>query len=467
MENLDQNWTPQMRSALDAAIAGESLLVIGGAGTGKTWWIHQTVPVLTALGKNVLVVTYTGAAAIRINAVTIHRAFGMRPEKSMLEYRETNVSRKVLDMLSIVDVVIIDEISMVSSPVLDQIANRLSSSAQTSGNLSASKQKFNENFGGRQLILVGDPYQLPPLSKNPTLEHAREYGYRSLWWFDSKSYHAESLKHFEFDVHFRQTEREFIEILSTLRTGELNANHVPFFRTRHESIVQFKSSDDPVHLVSKNIRRDEINKKKLDELSLPERRSPIIWEKKPEYESESPPAPFLLTFKVGAKIVFTLNKYDEEGNIMWVNGTQGVIEKIVPESGSFVNHVFVRLESGDTQRVERESFEEYKPTLEIDPETEKKHIVHELVSSAKQFPFVLGWAITIHKSQGATFTKTRVELDNIFAAGMTYVALSRTRSAEDLTITGSEFGEHHVKEIDPLLGEYIYKWYRHHLGDND
>jgi hypothetical protein len=445
--------TESMRNATKAALAGESMIVIGGAGTGKTQWIREIANSLVELGRDVLVVAPTATAAIRANGFTIHRAFGIAA-KPGIEF-ETSVSMpsQLNSVVGSIDTLIIDEISMISAPMLDQIAMRLRATQRQ--RIAPSDQEISKHFGNRQIILVGDPFQIKPVSKH-IAPYLPEFGYKSIWWFSAKSYDSTSLRHVELRDHFRQDDTEFLDHLISLRHGKTTDQLFEFFKKRQQQNDYSENELAGISLVAKKRQRDEINSKRLAMLTTEIRSSDIVWEKKPQNGESTPhEIPRLLEFKLGARVVMTLNKYNESGWTLWVNGSQGTIVGINPKSGTHVNYVVVQFDNGSKLRVERERFEEHRPLLvEISDTPGKKKIEHEIYSSALQFPFTLGWAMTIHKSQGATLEKVSADLSEVWEEGMSYVALSRTRSPEDLTITGEEFSSKHVHEIDELLANY-------------
>ena len=452
--------TSEMVQAAKAIENGESILVCGGAGTGKTWFVADMVSQLRRQNKNVLVVAPTANAALNCDGFTIHSAFNLQPTTDLFS-DTANLSSSVEEILAEVDVLVIDEISMVSAQLLDQVALRL---RKTRGSRDASDiDGFGHAFGSRQVILVGDPFQIQPIKKGDVEIHLEEFGYKSIWWFSAKSYDPSKLRHFEFKENFRQQDApQYLDALNNLRRGRKILKDFDFFRKRHSSHVS-EPSRECIHLVGTNKEVKQINQNRLDAISSPERTSELVWDTKPS-EGDSTPMgiPKILTFKIGARIILTKNKYNEEGRPMWVNGSSGTIVEISPDQGSHVNTIVVELDKGGRRRVGRETFEEHRPKLiKGDGEGVKPKIEFELVSSAKQFPFSLGWAMTIHKSQGATLDGVAVDLSGVFQPGMAYVALSRTRRVEDLLITGEVFAEGHVKDIDPLLEEYMTRWFEH------
>jgi hypothetical protein len=295
-------------------------------------------------------------------------------------------------------------------------------------------------------------------------KHLEQFGYKSIWWFSSKAYDPSKLRHIEFRHNFRQDEPEYIDALTNLRRGRPNPKMFDFFLKRHNPLHSGQSRES-THLVATNQEVGQINHERLKAISSPERTSELFWEIKPSEGDSTPQGiPTTLSFKVGARIVLTKNKYNEEGKLIWVNGSTGTIVEIDPAQGAHVNTIVVQFDKGGRERVGRETFEEHRAKfIKGDGEDVKPRIEYELVSSAKQFPFSLGWAMTIHKSQGATLDSATVDLSGVFQAGMTYVALSRTREVADLSIVGEAFAEKHVKNIDPLLEEYMTTWFDHHL----
>ncbi len=241
--------TDSMLNANNAALAGESMIVVGGAGTGKTQWIREITKSLTKLGREVLVVAPTGTAAIRANGFTIHRAFGIGAKPGIEFEMNVSMTSQLNSVVGSIDTLIIDEISMVSAPMLDQIAMRLKATQQQ--RIAPSDQEFSKKFGNRQIILVGDPFQIKPVDKPPMILHLQENNYQSIWWFSAKSYDSKSLSHFEFRDHFRQDETEFLDHLSSLRHGKTSDQLYKFFKKRQTQNDYLDAELGGIFLVAK------------------------------------------------------------------------------------------------------------------------------------------------------------------------------------------------------------------------
>ena len=455
--------TNEFAEALERAKQGESLLITGGAGTGKTTLLGLLRAALEEQGKSVVVVAPTGAAALNAQGSTIHRTFGFRADEHLSSTSFTP-SRAAQEVLGGLDVLIVDEFSMVSSVMLDQMARLL---RRYSGERNASARHlspFSRAFGYAQVILIGDPFQLAPVMPQEELEHLRQLGYQSQWWLSAKSYTTDGLGHVELTEHFRQEDAEFIRTLNAMRHVTATEQHFELVNGRFVEDRATFSLDSATYLVATNRQQDAFNQRELMKLTTPLRHHEAAVELHDASARVKIPdsIPASLAFKVGARVMMTVNVYDHDGLPLWVNGSTGVIESIEPELGA-VSHVHVRLANGELVAVAPHAFEVFQPRL-VDEVTKDRTIVKRVrqqhVASIIQFPFVLGWATTIHKAQGKTLDKVAIDLSHpTFSSGHLYVGLSRCRQLSDLFVLGAMVEPHHLFDTHPLIVEYFDEYF--------
>ena len=414
---------------------GKSFFITGKAGTGKTNLLRKRIiPMCRAIGKNIAVAAPTGIAAKNAEGQTLHSLFGLKtivfiPGKVRKWYRPLDDAKvKVIEKL---DILIIDEISMVRCDLLDMVDRTL--------------QLYKGNkkpFGGIQVILSGDLYQLPPVVTEDE-EKLLYSHYQTPYFFSSDVITKHPFPLLELRKNHRQKEDSiFVNILNNIRDGRylssdreiLNKRYNPEFEpSKKEFIVYLRTT-------KYNVRRH--NNSKLRRIQSKEE---IFW---PEIEGIFPPKLYPtdnpLKLKVGAKVMFLRNDVDG----LYVNGTQGVIKSIIKDEDT-IQQIQVITDEGYSVSVARSTWEVY----EYFYNEETKTIEPRVIGSFTQFPLKLAWAVTIHKSQGMTFEKAIVDAHQSFASGQVYVALSRCRSLRGLTLT-SRISESDIK-VDPIVVEYM------------
>ncbi|MFZ3301988.1 MAG: PIF1 family ATP-dependent DNA helicase [Microgenomates group bacterium] len=398
----------KFKTALNAVETGKNLFITGRAGTGKSTLLKV---IRDNLKQNYVVLAPTGVAAVNIGGQTIHSFFGFRPDITI----DKVIRRKHLknpEVYENLEVLIIDEISMVRADLLDCVSLFLSMHGPEKGRV----------FGGVQLIFIGDLYQLPPIVTYKEKDIFSEM-YVSPYFFDARAFGETEFKIIELDKIYRQTEEKFINILNAVRNKTVSEELLDELNKR----VDFNFKPDPdegyIELVTINAKAQEINYKKLQELDG--KMHSYEGEISGEFDERSYPAPHILDLKVGAQVMLTNN--DPYGR--WFNGTVGIIEKIQDKSDS--SDIIVKLENGETHNIESNKWEMYK--FNYDRLSQK--ITSEVAGSFTQYPLMLSWAVTIHKSQGKTFNKTIVDMGSgAFAHGQTYVALSRCTSLAGLVL---------------------------------
>lgn len=380
--------------------------------------------------KNVAVLAPTGVAALNIGGMTIHSFFGFPPSvtvKRALQEAKYQINDPKFTEL---DALVIDEISMVRADMFDCMDVFLREVRQNP-----------EPFGGVQLVMIGDLYQLSPVvSTSEKLFFAREY--RSPYFFSSAVMQSMffSFVFLELEKVYRQSDDAFLSILNAIRTNAMLPEHLNLLRSCVVSQIG-RLEEGMVYLAGTNAQVDTINEQYLDELVGKQK---IFTAKTTgEIGERQFPTDGLLALKVGAQVMFVNN--DPDGR--WVNGSLGKVVRFHKD------YIVVRLfdEEGG-EEVEVTPYTWKVSSYEYDTQAHK--LTTAVLGSFCQVPLTLAWAITIHKSQGKTFDKVVIDLrSGIFAHGQAYVALSRCRSLQGMQFV-SEFRESHIK-LDPLVVQFL------------
>lgn len=395
----------------------QSVFLTGKAGTGKSTFLKY---ICNHTKKKYVVLAPTGIAAINAGGVTLHSFFKL-PFRPMLPddpdlslshgrifefFKYPKEKRKII---AEVDLIIIDEISMVRADIIDCVDRIL---RVYSGNMRLP-------FGGKQLLFVGDVFQLEPVVPSDQKEILSLF-YASPFFFSARVFKDINLVPIELQKVYRQTDSVFINILDRIRNNAarkqeldtLNGRYFPFFEPQNEDMY--------ITLATRRDQVDFINEKKLAE--LPGEEYVSVGKIEGDFPESSLPTQLNLSIKEQAQVIFIDNDYERR----WVNGTIGMVSGI-DENGN----VYVLLESGVEHLVEPTSWRNYKYKYN----EKEKRIEEEIVGTFEQLPIRLAWAITVHKSQGLTFSRVVVDLTGgVFAGGQTYVALSRCTSLEGLVL---------------------------------
>lgn len=415
-----------------------NIFLTGEAGTGKTTFLKR---VLQKTEKNCVVVAPTGVASINAGGSTIHSMFGLPTRMFLptLEPVDPNNAQNItmirehfhypkpkLDIFKRLDLLIIDEISMVRCDLFDAIDESLRFS-----------RRNNLPFGGVQILLIGDLFQLPPVVRNHEKESLFQY-YKSEFFFDSRIYQELNILQLKLDKVYRQTNREFISLLNNIRNAELDESDFLLLQERFQPNFE-PNEDGYVTLCSHNSVADEINQRKLDELST----EPLKYhaEIRGDFYESQYPMEESLTLKLGAQVMFIKN--DISGEKKYYNGKIGVVSELS------TNKIIVEdSEKGNLIEVERVDWQNLK--YQYDEITDS--VSQEEVGSFKHFPLKLAWAITIHKSQGLTLDKVIIDAGRSFAPGQVYVALSRATSLHGMYLKSGITGRNIF--LDPRIVEY-------------
>ena len=393
----------------------QSVFLTGKAGTGKSTFLKY---ICNHTKKKYVVLAPTGIAAINAGGVTLHSFFKL-PFRPMLPddpdlslshgrifefFKYPKEKRKII---AEVDLIIIDEISMVRADIIDCVDRIL---RVYSGNMRLP-------FGGKQLLFVGDVFQLEPVVPSDQKEILSLF-YASPFFFSARVFKDINLVPIELQKVYRQTDSVFINILDRIRNNAARKQELDTLNGRY--FPSFEPQDMYITLATRRDQVDFINEKKLAE--LPGEEYVSVGKIEGDFPESSLPTQLNLSIKEQAQVIFIDNDYERR----WVNGTIGMVSGI-DENGN----VYVLLESGVEHLVEPTSWRNYKYKYN----EKEKRIEEEIVGTFEQLPIRLAWAITVHKSQGLTFSRVVVDLTGgVFAGGQTYVALSRCTSLEGLVL---------------------------------
>ncbi len=409
------NPNPELQLAHDfVQYTGSHIFLTGKAGTGKTTFLHN---LQGQTDKRMIITAPTGVAAMNAGGVTLHSFFQLPfgpflPGSEAYErnsQRHFRFSKEKKQIIASLDLLVIDEISMVRADLLDAVDSVL--------------RRYRRNelpFGGVQLLMIGDLHQLSPVAKPSEWKHLQAH-YDSVYFFSSKALSQTELLTIELQHIYRQSDEVFIRLLNKVRNNRLDTDGLELLNECHQPDFLPEESEGYITLTTHNNSALRINHDRLDELDV--KACSFHANIEGDFPEHIFPTPARLTLKEGAQVMFVRN--DVSPDKLYFNGKIGRITRIIGKT------IFVQCP-------------EDKEEIEVDPVTwenikyiindEVKEIEEDIVGKFEQFPLKLAWAITIHKSQGLTFEKAIIDAGAAFTHGQVYVALSRCKTLEGMVL---------------------------------
>ncbi|TVR80882.1 MAG: helicase [Chitinophagaceae bacterium] len=405
---------------------GRHVFLTGKAGTGKTTFLKQIVH---KTYKKTIIVAPTGIAALNAGGVTIHSLFQLPlgaflPVDNQFAFNENikintpsglhrnhRMQSKKRRMLQELELLIIDEVSMLRADLLDAI----------DAVLRRVRRKNTLPFGGVQVLFIGDLLQLPPVIQNEEWEILKNY-YDTLYFFDALALKKDPPVYIELDKIFRQADETFIRILNNLRNNEVTEDDYEILNSHYRPDFKPAKNEHYIQLTTHNAKADNLNRISLKEINQPSffYKASITG----EFSEYAYPVEENLELKEGAQVMFIKN--DPSGQGKFYNGKIGTIASLDS------SEIYVKFNDGtDPVVVEKYSWENIRYSMN----QTTNEIEEEVKGTFSQFPIKLAWAITIHKSQGLTFEKAIIDIGRAFAPGQVYVALSRLRSLSGLVLS--------------------------------
>ena len=403
--------TEEMQRVVDLVRQKKNLFITGKAGSGKS-------TLLTYLRAEIfsefsVYCSFTGVAAINIGGETIHKFFGLLPQHTLEHVQGPQYNPRSQRTMKVLKTLVIDEISMVRADLLDIMDHAL----RRYGPIP------EKPFGGVQLVMFGDLYQLPPIVTGDERDFFADH-YRSEFFFDSHALKQVEYEKIELTKVYRQKDKLFVEILDRVRTNNVTESDIAILN--QNVIPNFEPEDNELYitLTSTKSLSANINRSKLNELkgTLHTSKAKVTG----EFKERDFPTDQFLDFKFGSQILLLNN----DQNLRWANGTLARIRRININKDKAVETIAIELASnGEEHLLEPHKWEMLRPNYT------NRRLRYDVIGSFQQFPFRLAWSVTIHKSQGKSFENVILDLSHkVFAPGQMYVALSRCRSLKGVKL---------------------------------
>lgn len=390
----------------------QSVFLTGKAGTGKTTFLHY---IREHADKNVIIAAPTGVAAINAGGVTLHSLLQLPFEpfipnlegKKKLEFH-FKLRKSKIEMLRELDLLIIDEVSMLRADMLDAIDYLL--------------KRYRNNqqlFGGVQILFIGDMYQLPPVVQQHEWDQMKGY-YPSPFFFHAQALQDNMPLYIELKTIYRQSDQVFIDILNRIRNSCTTSADLKILNERYNPSFELTEENRYIVLCTHNYKADKINNDELARLTT--KAVSFSGKISGDFAENSLPTDFNLSLKVGAQVMFVKNDAGEKRR--YYNGKLAIVSFLSDKK------IIVRFENGHEMELEEETWRNVRYSLNED----SGDIEEEELGAFTQYPIRLAWAITIHKSQGLTFDRVVIDAGQAFAAGQVYVALSRCTSLDGIVL---------------------------------
>jgi ATP-dependent DNA helicase PIF1 len=414
----------EFKRALQIIEQGKNIFITGRAGTGKSTLLNHFCGITQ---KKVAILAPTGVAALNVKGQTIHSFCKFKPNITLDRVKKLHSNSANKSIYVKLDAIIIDEISMVRADLLDCVDKFLRLNGKHA----------DRPFGGIQMIFIGDLYQLPPIINSQEREVFKTF-YDTPYFYDGQVFNEFQMEFVELEKVYRQRDQEFINLLNTIRNRTIEDYGLKILNERYLPHFEPPVGDFYVYLTTTNALAEQINSERLAKLKGNIYK--FTAEIDGDFGKEYLPTAIDLNVKHGAQVMMLNN--DSEGR--WVNGSIGEITEITQDAeGKFVIHV--ALADGETVEVTPFTWEIFSYIIE------GAQLASKLVGSFIQYPLMLAWAVTIHKSQGKTFDKVIIDFGRgTFAHGQAYVALSRCTSLEGIVLKQPFLKRHILMDFDVI-----------------